>query len=304
MRRASNLHKISAAFCLAAGVLGTQTAHAFDSENAVPLTVFSENRQTSIEAVAIRLHGRDVTISTRLHNESDRAQATAFYAYTPIFNQLGAGEEHSDKRFADLRVGIQGKPASIKKLSRAYFLGKDITDDLVKAGMDPTPELEAPASKLERLPKVQGQHPIDWNGLTVYTWTDAIAPGARSTQEIRYRDLPQFGLNDLASDHFSRQVRQHCGDPAKVIAIVRKNDPQAEQVIVERHEIGLAFMAQREVALEVTQPVTNWLGGRPLISLVCGIDNPDLRADVKGVLQAADQTVHVLTISLVGTAAR
>lgn len=303
MRNAAKYWKTAAAL-VAMGLFGHEGAYAFESENGVPLTIFLENRHAAIESIAIRLQGRDVAIATALHNDTAQTQALAFYAYTPIFNQLGEGEEYLDKRFADLRVLVRGKPGRVEKLSRSYFLGKDITAQLVDAGIDPAPSLDTPAAKLARLPKVQGNRPEDWEGAIVYAWTDAIGPGARSTHEIRYRDLPQFGLEDIASERFAQRVQQHCGNPAAIVGHIRKNDPNAGQVLVERHEFPLPYMAMREVSLETKQPERNWLGGRPLVSLVCGIKNPDMRPDLKGVLPAADQTVQVLTISLPGSASR
>jgi hypothetical protein len=298
MRRLSILFHAIAAVC-ASSFLCSGSASAYESENSIPLSIVAANWKVGIEDIAIRLDGRDVAISTILYNDTKSSQRSTFYASTPLFHQLGEGEVHLDKTFSDLRVVVDGKPRKTDKHVRSYFLGRDITESLVKAGIDPKPSLDTPYSKLERLPKVGGQTPVDWDASITYGWTDSIAPGKRSKHEIHYRDIPQFGFEDISSDHFTQRVLQHCGSPEQVRSRVRKADPDAQQVIVERHEFPLPYMALREVAVDARQPKQNWLGGRPLISLMCGIANPGLQADIKGVLDAADQTVYLLTISLV-----
>ena len=299
----ANLFLRSAAAIVASGVLCSGSACAYESENGVPLTIAAAILKVQVENVSIRLQGRDVTVSTVLYNNAKSPEFAAFYAYTPLFHQLGDGENHRDKTFSDLRVLVRGRPKKTERHVRAYFMGRDITARLVKAGIDPAPSLDLPYTKLNRIPKVQGVTPDDWDASITYAWSDWIASGERSTHEIRYRDIPQFGPEEISSDRFSQRIRQYCGNPEQVRARIRQAYPDAQEVIVERHEFPLPSMAFDEVTLEARQTEANWLGGRPLISLACGIDNPDLLPDIKGVLGWADQTIHLMTISIAGVAA-
>ena len=298
----ANLSLRAAAAIVASGLLCSGNACAFESENGVPLTIAAAIWKVETENVLIRVQGRDVTLSAVLYNNTKSPQFAAWYAYTPLFHQLGEGETHLDKSFSDLRVLVRGQPKKTEKQVRAYFMGRDITERLVKAGIDPTPSLDVPYTKLNRIPKVDGVTPEDWDASITYAWTDRIASGERSTHEIRYRDLPQFGPEEISSDIFSRRIRQYCGDPERVRARIKQAYPDAQLVVVERHEFPLPSMALGKVTLEARQPARNWLGGRPLISLACGIDNPNLLPDIKGVLGSADQTIHLMTISIDGVA--
>ena len=300
----ANLSLRSAAAIVASGLLCSGIASAYESENGVPLTITAAIWKVQVENVSIRLQGRDVTVSTVLYNDTKSPQSTAWYAYTPLFHQLGEGETHLDKTFSDLRVLVRGRPHKTEKHVRAYFMGRDITERLVKAGIDPTPSLDVPYTKLNRIPKVEGITPEDWDASITYAWTDRIASGERSTHEIRYRDLPQFGPEEISSDSFSQRIRQYCGNPEQVRARIKQAYPDAQLVVVERHEFPLPSMALREVTLEAGQSKSNSSGGRLLISLACGIDNPNLLPDIKGVLGSADQTIHLMTISVDDAAAK
>lgn len=281
------------------GLLCSGIVSAYESENAVPLTVGAAALQVDVEGIEIRLRGRDVTLSTKLYNATKAPQIAAFYAYTPLFHQLGDGEDYLDKTFSDLRVTVRGQPKRTEKYVRAYFLGQDITERLVKAGIDLMPSVETPYAKLKRIPKVEGQVPADWEAFITYAWVDRMVPGERSTHDVAYRDMPQFGFEDLTSDRLSQRVLQYCGNPDEVRKRIRQADPDAQQVIVEGHEFPVPYMGLREVTLEARPPEKNWLGGRPLISLVCGIKSAEVGAEIQGTLSAADPTIYLMTISLI-----
>jgi hypothetical protein len=303
MRHMISLRRLGAAIGVTTGLFYIGHTSAQEIENGVPLTITVDNLQVSVERLMIRLHGREVTISTELRNETDSPQVVGFYAYTPLFGQLGEGEEHLDKSFDDLRVLIDKRPKKVRKFYKAYFLGHDITDALVKAGLNPLPDLRADPKKLTRLPVIEGTKPTAWLGSVTYSWADSLPPWARVTQEVRYRDMPQFGLEDLASDRFSQRVLQYCGDPESIRARIKTIDSHIQQVLIERHEFAVPYMALHEVSVEVTQTDRSWLGGRPVLALVCGIRNPSLSAQISGVLNAADQSLQVMIISIMGSAA-
>jgi hypothetical protein len=296
-----SLLRLSAAIGVSAIVFYTGPISASDSENGVPLTMSAENGQVSIERVTIRLDGRNVAISTELNNETDTPQMVGFYAYTPLFSQLGEGEEYLDKNFDDLRVSVQNRPKKISKIYKAYFLGRDITDALLKTGLNPLPDLKSRPQKSAPLPPTGGVKPKVWQGSVMYSWTDRMAPGAKIVHEFNYRDLPQFSLEDVGSTRFSQRVQQYCADSEAIRSKIKTINSHTPQVLVERHEFTIPYMAFREVMVAVTQPDRNWLGARPVITLMCGIRNPSLNANISGLLDAADQSVQIMTISIVGS---
>lgn len=270
-------------------------AGAYENEHGVPLTVSAELGKVGIERVAIRLEGREVEISTDLNNETAVRQNVAFYAATPLFSQLGVGEEHADKSFADLRVLVGKQPRKVSTSRRAYFLGRDITDALVKAGLSVLPDTSADAKKLARLPSFQGVKPELWQATVVQSWTDSMPPKTSAIHRVRYRALPRFSLDELASDSVAQSVRQHCGEPDVVRQGIALEAKDASQVLVERYEIPVPFMTNHEVTVEVEQPKRNWLGAHPVVALVCG--TPGRGTKLFGQVDSPGQTLNVLVIS-------
>lgn len=273
-------------------------AVAFEAENGVPLAITAEIGPLAIERLAVRLHGRDVTIRTELLNDSGERQVAAFYASTPLFGQLGIAEEYADKSFRDLRVTIDGARAALQSYPKAYFRGRDITSLVRKAGVDPLPHPDSDQRKLRRLGSVDGAQPSDWRGSVTYAWKATLAKGARSVHEVRFRALPRFALEMVDSDRLTRQVAQFCGDPARVRRLLAQADPQASAVMVERYDIPVDYLAMREATVDVTQPDKNWLGARPVATLACGLGDPAGGATITGTIDGPDQVLSVLVISM------
>ena len=294
MNSAFKLICVRTAFMLA--VAGCcEYAGAYEYEHGVPLTVSAELGEVAVERIAIRLEGREVEISTDLTNETAVRQNVAFYAATPLFSQWGAGEEHADKSFADLRVMVGQQPRKVSISRRAYFLGRDITDALLKAGLGVLPDTSTDARKLARSPSLQGVKPGLWQAIVVQSWTDSVPPKASVSHRVRYRVLPQFSLEKPGSDNVAQSVRQHCGDPDVVRQGLAADVKDASQVLVERYEIPVPFMTNHEVTVEVKQPKKNWLGAHPVVALVCG--TPGRGTKLAGKVDSPGQSLDVLIIS-------
>lgn len=273
------------------------TAAAYDSENAVPLTLGLEAGKVTVEKIAVKLNGREVTVSVTLQNSGRVARRVGWYANTPQFSLLGDGEEHLDKSFADIRARFNGVALTPQTYQRGYFMGRDITPELTKAGLAPLPDLQADEKRLARLTTVQGLRPEQWQGYVAYAWAYTIPRDSGAQLEVQYRALPQFALVDLDSSPFSQAVQQHCGDPEVVRRRLLLATHGATQVMVERYEMPLAFMLMREVQLEIAQPTINWQQAHPLISLVCGLNNESHLADAAGTVNA-NLALSVLVLSL------
>lgn len=270
-------------------------AAAYESESGVPLSISAELGKVAIESVAIRLQGRDVALVTALQNRRTARQTVAFYAATPLFNQLGTGEKYADKSFADIGVTVNGKVRAKTTLRRGYFLGRDITDILRKAGLGPLPDLNADPRKLRHLPTIYGIKPESWQGAVVHTWVDTIAPQSEVVHEVHYRALPQFGMEELASESLAQSVRQHCGEPNAVRQQVIAAAKSAQYVMVERYEIRVPFVAFSKATVDVSQPQRNWLGVKPVVVLACGA--PGQGTQLHGEIESAGKTLDVLVIS-------
>lgn len=276
-------------------------AAAYEDENAVPLKLGLEAGKAVVEQIAVRLDGREVSILATLRNGEARASQIGWYASTPQFTVLGEGEEHLDKSFSDVGASFNGRAMKPAVYRRGYFMGRDITRELARAGLSPLPDLQADAQKLARLPTVQGLRFDQWQGYVAYSWNAAVAPRASAVVEVRYRALPQFSLIELDSSAFDQTVLQHCGNPDAVRRRLRQTAGEPAQVMVERYEIPLAFMLMRDVPLAVTQPQANWQQAHPAVSLVCGLANPGLTASVSGEVSNANPGLSVLVVSSLKT---
>jgi hypothetical protein len=296
------------AFALCAGVMGALACGAawgYESEAGVPLALAAEIGALTLERIAVRLDGRAVTITNVLRNDGAVAQTAAFYAATPIVGQLGIAEEHSDKRFAELAVLVQGRPARLRRAASAYFQGRDITRQLAQAGIDPLPTGQVAPRRLARLPAhmaALAAHADQWRSAVTYSWRTTLAAGATSVQEVRYRALPRFGLEMTGSVRLDAQVAQFCGDAAAARRAIEAADPGAETVLVERYDIPLDYIMQRDVEVTVAQPARNWLRARPVLTLGCGLAAQGGNA-LAGTVAPFDATLSFLVISVVGPVA-
>ena len=282
---------------LLAALIVAANAAAYENENAVPLTLGLEAGKAVVEQIAIKLDGREVSVLTTLRNDEARARQIGWYASTPQFSLLGDGEEHLDKSFFDVGAKVDGRALTPTIYRRGYFMGRDITEELSRAGLAPLPDLQADAQKLARLPTVRGLRFDQWQGYVAYSWNAAVAPHASAVIEVRYRGLPQFSLTELDSEAFDQAVLQHCGNPDAVRRRLRQVAAEPLQVMIERYEIPLAFMLMRDVQLAITQPQVNWQRAHPVVSLACGLGNPGLTASVSGTVDNANLGLSVLVVS-------
>ena len=278
---------------LLAGVLCCAQAKAYESENAVPLDFGLEAGGALVQGLSIRLDGRDVSVSTSLANGGNTPQKIGWYASTPHFGVLGEGEEYADKSFADISARFNTQASRATVYRRGYFMGRDITSELARAGLGPLPDFQADTQRLT----VQGLHPEQWQGYVAYAWHETLPGNASATINLSYRALPWFALADLNSPAFNQIVQQHCANPEAVRQRVRQAAGTITEVMVERYEVPVSFMLMRDVPVEVVQPLRNWQQAQPVVSLVCGLNNDRLQASLAGTVANANQVLSVLVIS-------
>jgi hypothetical protein len=243
----------------ALAMLATANAAAYEFESAVPLKLETLADTPRLSDISIRLDGKKVSLAATIRNESASTARKGFVAYTPFSRQLGEGEENSDKRFSDLRVSLDGRPTRLK-----------------------------------------ARHLRDFPGLArvTYSWVSAIPPASTARLAIQYQALPQFSLEQVSSERYSRLVQQHCGDSASVTAQLKASAPAIEYVLMERYSIPASFIDRESVKLQVNQPGTNWAGAHPRLSLVCGYTSKATEALSKsGTIEDADADLSILIIS-------
>ena len=286
-----------------AALLVTAPAIGQENEKAVPLLLGLESGGVELKQVELQLNGRQVTVISRLNNTDVVAHKIGWYASTPQFSILGTGEEHSDKSFSDVRASFNGKASKASVYQRGFFMGRDISADLTRAGLPLLPNLDFDARKLARLAPVNTMRFDEWQGYVSYAWTEMLAANAIAAIEVRYRALPAFALTEVDSEIFLRTVQQHCGDQVAVGRRIRAAAGMNKQVIVERYELPVTHLRMQDINVRISEPQTNWLGAHPVLSLVCGLENKNQLPNIEGTIQKADSVLSVLVISLLDTLA-
>lgn len=274
---------------------------AFEFEDAVPLTIGGIQGNARPSDVEVSLDGKTVTVSARLSNETHALVKRGYYAYTPLFHRLGAGEENYDKSFSDLKVTFDGKAIPLVTGRRAFFLGKDVTGEVRAAGLDPLPSEESDLAKVARIKPQLGMKLSDgrdWEGFVSYSWVVPVPADSTGVLTIRYQALPQFSLDEVTSARLSRLVEQHCGDVAQVTQRLQAMDAGSGQILVQRYVVPVSFMNRAPVKVSLSQPSPDWMGGRPLLSLTCGLTPRDgASLPATGRIDDSDANLSILVIS-------
>ena len=288
-------------FLAGLAALTALVAQANDSESAVPLTIGGMARNPLLAHLSISLDGDQVDFAGDLDNTSAAPQSYGFFAYTPLFERLGEAETYDDKSFGDLTVSLGTQPVKVIADRRAFFLGKDITASLKSVGLDPLPDADDDPKLIARLspqfgfPLKGGQ---DWQGFVSYSWTATVPPMTKRTLDVRYKALPQFSLEDIASARFSSLVRRHCGNSERVGHQIEQVAPGATSVVMQRYVIPVSYIDRTAFHLSVTQPAKDWLGARPILVLACGLPDSQAAArSVSGTIEDIDSPLSILVIS-------
>lgn len=276
-------------------------AFAYEFENAVPLTIGMQLGGPNVGGVHIKLQGHAVDIAIALRNDTKQTQYAGFYAETPLFENLGDGEEYADKTFPELNVLHDGKQLPVSRYPRAYFLGQDISSILRKAGIDPIPSNQTHWKKLAKLPPLQNIRVEDWQAKLTYGWSGRVAPEAKAQMNVRYSALPKFSLETIDDDRLTHLAQQHCGDPEKLRAILRRLAPEETQVFAEVFELPLPFLKLQDTRVTIDKPLKPWMDNRPVAALACGYEG-QMALPSDGLIRSAHNAISILVVSLLSSA--
>jgi hypothetical protein len=93
-------------------------------------------------------------------------------------------------------------------------------------------------------------------------------------------------------------VLQHCGNPDEIRQYLADLNLNTNALLVEKYELPVQLVKTLDISIEVKQPSKNWLGARPIISLMCGMsDRSGSRVNYSGVLSNVGRVTSVLVIS-------
>lgn len=272
-----------------------ENSNAYEEEDGIPLTISTQSEYGNIEKTSVKINGRNVEIVTEINNDKKISKRIGFTAYTPFFEQLGVAEDNENKTFADLTVSFNGKPLKPRVYRRGFFLGEDVTTELLKVGIGPLPDKDIDSKGV----KHRGLPLDNWQGYVAYSWTPLLSPNSNNVAAIRYRAVPQFGRDEISSERFSHRVLQHCGKPDEIRKYLLDLNPAFDSVLFDRYEIPINFLPRmRNVKIEVLQPTKIDSEEQPLFSLVCGLSDRSGKAEnFSGTIQSPEKIISVLVIS-------
>lgn len=274
------------------------SAIAYEEEDSVPLMITTQADDGNVQKTSIKLNGREVEIKSEIRNENNSVKRLGFAANTSFFEQLGDGEEYVDKTFSDLKVDLNGKSLRLLAYRRGFFLGEDVTEKLSRAGIPPLPNTNVDERKLKRLASLHGLELSNWQGYIAYSWIASLPAKSTNWQTIRYKALPQFERDEISSDRLSQRVSQHCGNPTEIRQYLVDLNLETNALLVEKYDLPVQLVKTQAISIEVQQSSKNWLGARPIISLMCGIsDRLGGRVSYSGVLSNVGRVTSVLVIS-------
>lgn len=271
-------------------------ASAYEFENAVPLTLGMQLGGPHVQGVHIKLQGRAVDIAIALRNDSKQAQYAGFYAATPLFENLGDGEEYADKSFPELNVLQDGRQLLVSRHPRAYFLGQEITGILRKAGIGPVPSNQTHWKKLAKRPSLQNMPIKDWQAQLTYGWNARIAPNTSAQMNVRYSALPSFSLETIDDERLTRLVLQHCGDPQTLRSQLRRLAPEDTQIFAEVFDLALPFLKLQDTRVTIDRPEKSLTDKRPVAALACGFEG-QLALPSDGMILSANNAISILVLS-------
>ena len=199
-------HRLAIASALiAVALLAPAAAYADDSSRGVPLPGLRSDPPSSVAASAAALEMRGGVVSLTLHVAVRPSQGAAILLQMPSFGWLGESETYPDRQFPELRIEVDGSPATLSDTFTARAGTANVTAALRKAGVDPYLIIDTPpfvklkpddpnALDLQRLGAIEsseGQWLAKWT--VQRTVRTALKAGAH-TVKLVYKARPAIAL--------------------------------------------------------------------------------------------------------------
>lgn len=269
-------------------------ANAYEEEDAVPVTISTQNEYGNIVRTSIKISGKNVEIGTLIQNNENTTRRIGFSAQTPFFTQFGQAEDNENKTFSDLTVIFNKKLIQPMVYRRGFFLGEDITAKLVKNRTAPLPTKDADTKGLF----YRGLPVADWQGYVAYSWITDLSPKSSNSMIVNYRALPQFGREKIYSDVFNQYVAAHCGNPEKIRNYFKNINTLFDSVLFERYEIPVKYLSRGTASIEIKHSIESSADEQPLLSLVCGIsERTGEQPNISGNIETKNNMISILVLS-------
>lgn len=289
-RAGMQLRRLLPAFAaLALSALFARPCFAWEYEDAVPLP--RPDGQTakgvSLEGISISLRGLSVTIENSIHNKTGKPFKSNYAIYLPPFAWSGAAAENAEQYFPELKIESSQGPISVARNVVALSNGRQITDALKSAKIDPllvarrddavldsstlrtrTTKDLVPAGVFD---EVGGQLLPRWHALVSYNWSQSIPPQQTSLIRISYRARPEFGSVAYSSPQLAALVNQHCATMGQLDDTFKAQGRATPSAVVFQR-IEIPFGLAREGVTKATfksEMNSTVIGLMPAATLAC-----------------------------------
>jgi hypothetical protein len=269
-----------------------------------PITAAPAGR-THVTAIRVALAGRQIEVATALSVE--RLPVT-LHLDLPRFGWLGEAEIYPDRHFPELKISVDGKPATVPSSFSAWKGGRDVSALVRAAGVDAfavaeTPPIVAP---------VRGRQPAFAALLAAGAVTRApegmlagwdvqrhiavpLGSGLHNVI-IRYKARQALTLAQLPTPGDAAMWADFCLTPARAAALLN-NHRNGRTVAMDRYRIPIGVNGQTppRISLRMNAPPAG------AMTVVCGADGrPAINATGSRLVRAGrDNALHILYVSAV-----
>lgn len=186
---------------------------AWESERGVfpsPLTA-DLARGVTVSSINVSVKKETTSVRYIFFNNGEKLTSQVFSIYAKTFSWGGVGSEYPDRHFPEISMTINGKEVSRKKHVRALFDGVDITNALIRAGINPelpgygeeaivnenrvrTSESFSELIRMGMLTKADDFGLPNWKLFTSYSWKTRFEPNKSTELVLSYKTRPTYRL--------------------------------------------------------------------------------------------------------------
>jgi len=269
-------------FGAAAALLLAWPAAADDSSaGAAPGALAAEPAgAVTLSAATLSLDGDEVRLALTV---AVRGSGATMRLDLPAFGWLGEADAYPDRSFPDLRLELDGRAAAVRSGFTATANGRDVTEAVRAAGVDPfaiaatPPVIAAPPGREDAVARLvaAGAAQRAPEGLlatwTAARWLSLPVPAGTHRLTLRYTALPAFALLPQGRTPAARLANTPLDDQATRACLAQHAAAPAVARLLRGAVVATRFTVPVQPADAPPRPVAVRLPPeRASVTLVCG----------------------------------
>ena len=274
-------------FTLALGIGSPAVAWEVEAPVSLPSPVGIVPAGVFVSEVVVDIKDSMVTTAYVFSSRENVPKQNIFSIYLAPFSWSGVAAEYPDRHFPELRVVSDGQSIPLRSTVTALHDGRDITDDLIRTGLDPAMVsfgadafLDADEKndrhfktliEIGALKRADGTYLPTWYVQYAYSWPQTYKPGAKTRVELRYRARPGFSPIARNDRRLMEHLSGHCGSPKDLDELVSGDRfSKSEDFLIKTYVIhfGLGQMNLDKAKLSYSEALTPETS-QPAMSYVC-----------------------------------